>query len=212
MKFALALLALALTGASAFMGPKVAHAPARSAAVSMSYDKELGVQKPLGYWDPLNLLEGAPQERFDRLRHVELKHGRIAMLAVLGQIVTKAGIRLPGDIDYEGTHFTDIGTGWDAWMNQVPDAGKYQILALIFFLEVGIMKDQAGSMDDRAAPGEFPGDFRNGYIDFGWDKLSDADKLKKRSVELNNGRAAQMGILALMVHEQLGVSIWPGGI
>ena len=33
--------------------------------------------------------------------------------------VTKAGIRLPGDIDYEGTHFTDIGTGWDAWMNQV---------------------------------------------------------------------------------------------
>ena len=28
------------------------------------------------------------------------------------------------------------------------------------------MKDQAGSMDDRAAPGEFPGDFRNGYIEY----------------------------------------------
>ena len=42
--------------------------------------------------------------------------------------------------------------------------------------------------------------------------MSEADKLKKRSIELNNGRAAQMGILALMVHEQLGVSLWPGGI
>jgi len=28
--------------------------------------------------------------------------------------------------------------------------------------------------------------------------------MEKRAVELNNGRAAQMGILGLMVHEQLG--------
>ena len=34
-------------------------------------------------------------------------------------------------------------------------------------------------------------------------KSSDEDKLQKRAVELNNGRAAQMGILGLMVHEQL---------
>ena len=67
-------------------------------------------------------------------------------------------------------------------------------------------------MRKQAAPGAFPGDFRNGYIDFGWDKLSPEEQRKKRSIELNNGRAAQMGILALMVHEQLGVSIWPGGI
>ena len=33
---------------------------------------------------------------------------------------------------------------------------------------------------------------------------SDETKLKKRAVELNNGRAAMMGILGLMVHEQLG--------
>ena len=52
----------------------------------MSYDSELGVQKPLGFWDPLGIVEGASQERFDRLRYVEVKHGRIAMLAVLGQI------------------------------------------------------------------------------------------------------------------------------
>jgi len=50
---------------------------------------------------------------------------------------------------------------------------------------------------------EFPGDFRNGYIDFGWDELSPETQEFKRAIELNNGRAAQMGILALMVHEKL---------
>jgi hypothetical protein len=34
------------------------------------------------------------------LRYVEIKHGRVAMLAVLGHIVTTAGVRFPGDIDY----------------------------------------------------------------------------------------------------------------
>lgn len=47
-------------------------------------------------------------------------------------------------------------------------------------------------------------DFRNGALDFGWDSKSDEWKKKKRAIELNNGRAAQMGILGLMVHEKMG--------
>ena len=47
------------------------------------------------------------------------------------------------------------------------------------------------------------GDFRNGYIDFGWDTFTEEEKLSKRAIELNNGRAAQLGILGLMVHEQI---------
>lgn len=41
-----------------------------------------GAQPPLGFWDPLGLLKEADQDRFDRLRFVELKHGRIAMLGI----------------------------------------------------------------------------------------------------------------------------------
>ena len=52
--------------------------------------------------------------------------------------------------------------------------------------------------------GEFPGDFRNGAIDFGWDSFDEETKLQKRAIELNQGRAAQMGLLGLMVHDQLG--------
>ena len=51
--------------------------------------------KPPAHQDPIGLVENVDQERFDRLRSVELKHGRVSMLAVLGHIVTSNGIRLP---------------------------------------------------------------------------------------------------------------------
>ena len=50
---------------------------ARSSALKMSFESEIGAQAPLGFWDPLGLLVDADQERFDRLRTVETKHGRI---------------------------------------------------------------------------------------------------------------------------------------
>jgi hypothetical protein len=47
------------------------------------------------------------------------------------------------------------------------------------------------------------GDFRNGSFDLGWDAFSPEEQERKRAIELNQGRAAMMGILALMVHEML---------
>jgi hypothetical protein len=123
------------------------------------------------------------------------------MLAVAGYLTTAAGIRLPGDINYSGLSFSEIPGGIKA-LSAVPKEGWGQIFGFIFFLEL-IMRDITGE-------GEFVGDFRNGAIDFGWDSFDEETKLKKRAIELNQGRAAQMGILALMVHEQLGVPILPG--
>jgi hypothetical protein len=192
--FRSAVIALTLGSAAAFVAPKAA----RSTTVVKAFESEIGAQPPLGCFDPLGMLEDADQDRFDRLRYVEIKHGRISMLAVLGHLVTTAGIRLPGDIDYSGTSFASIGSGW-AGYQQVPVSGAFQIFAFIGFLECFIMKDQANG----AEPGEFPGDFRNGAIDFGWDTFDEETQASKRGIELNNGRAAQMGILALMVHDQL---------
>jgi hypothetical protein len=138
----------------------------------------------------LNLLDGADQARFDRLRYVEIKHGRIAMLAVLGHIHTTFGARVPGDISY-GTSFASVKTGI-AGLKDIPTAGLIQIVAFIGFLEVFVMKDKG--------LGEFPGDLRNGMIKW---KGTEEELRVKRAIELNNGRAAQMGILGLMVHEML---------
>jgi Chlorophyll A-B binding protein len=166
-----------------------------STALNMAFESELGAQAPLGFWDPLGLVADGDQEKFDRLRYVEIKHGRICMLGVVGYLTTAAGIRLPGDIDYSGTKFSDIPGGW-AGSFAVPVAGALQVLAFVGFLELAVMKDITG--------GEFVGDFRNGALDLGWDSFDEETKLSKRAIELNQGRAAQMGLLGLMVHDQLG--------
>ncbi|KAL7484657.1 hypothetical protein ACHAW6_010290 [Cyclotella cf. meneghiniana] len=189
--------AAAIASAAAFAPVQTGKATTALAA----FENELGVQPPLGFFDPLGLLDNADQERFDRLRYVEIKHGRIAQLAFLGNIITRAGVHLPGNIDYAGHSFDSFPNGWAAING--PDAisgtGLGQIVAFIGFLELFVMKDITG--------GEFVGDFRNGAIDFGWDTFSEEKKLQKRAIELNQGRAAMMGILGLMVHEQLGGSI-----
>ena len=76
-----------LVGAAAFAPVSQV---ARSSALKMSFESEIGAQPPLGFWDPLGLLDDADQARFDRLRCVENKHGRISMLAILGHLVTSA--------------------------------------------------------------------------------------------------------------------------
>jgi hypothetical protein len=191
-------LALTVASASAFVAaPRAAASLTAVAAGTSGFDNDFEI-RTYGTWDPLGLLADADQERFDRLRYVEIKHGRICMLGMLGHIVTTSGIRLPGDINYAGTSFASIKTGI-AGLADVPVAGLAQIVAFVGFLELVVMKDSANG----AAPGEFPGDFRNGYIDFGWDSYNEDAKNFKRAIELNNGRAAQMGLLALMVHEKL---------
>jgi hypothetical protein len=164
-----------------------------------AFENELGAQQPLGFFDPLGLVTDGDQSKFDNLRYVEIKHGRICQLAFLGQIVTRNGQHLPGAIDKAGHTFESYPNGWAAIQgpDAIPGGGLAQIIAFIAVLELSVMKDVTGT-------GEFVGDFRNGFIDFGWNKLNPETQLKKRAVELNQGRAAMMGILGLMIHEQIG--------
>jgi len=189
--------AAAIASAAAFAPSSVGKASTELRA----FESELGAQPPLGFYDPLGFLDNADQETFDRLRYIELKHGRISQLAFLGQITTRAGIHFPGDIDREGHAFASFPNGLAAinGPDSISSAGLLQILALVAFLEIRVMTDVTGES-------EFRGDFRNGY-DFGWAKQSEEWKLQKRAVELNQGRAAMCGILGLMVHEQLGGSV-----
>jgi len=122
------------------------------------------------------------------------------MLAVVGYLVQEAGIRLPGNIDYSGDTFGDVRNGFAAF-EDIPSGGIAQLVLFVGFLELAVMKDITG--------GEFIGDFRNESFDLGWDSFDPETQAQKRGIELNQGRAAMMGILALMVHEQLGVSLIP---
>jgi hypothetical protein len=190
MKSTIAAIALCAGSAAAFAPAQVA----KTSSALKAFENELGAQAPLGFFDPLGLLKDADQARFDRLRYVELKHGRIAQLAFLGQIVTRAGYHFPGS--FGDVPISSIPPGWAAF-SVLPEKGLWQIVLFVGFLELAVMKDVNGT-------GEFPGDFRNGFVDFGWDSFDEETKLQKRAIELNNGRAAMMGILGLMMHEQIG--------
>lgn len=194
----LAVLSSLLAGAAAF-------APASQKAASTTalgaFENEIGAQEPLGYWDPLGLVADGNQEKFDRLRYVEIKHGRICMLAVVGYLTTEFGVRLPGVISYDGTTFDSIPSGFGA-LSAMPAAGLAQILAFVGYLEIAGWKQAEGS---------FPGDFSASSFPVGFIDQAKTEEQKTlyRAQELNQGRAAQMGILALMVHEKLGVDILP---
>jgi hypothetical protein len=124
-----------------------------------------------------------------------VKHGRIAMLAVAGHIVAASGYRFPGALG-GGVNFADVPASGFQALAACPTGGLLQIFLFIGFLELRVMKERV--------KGEFPGDLRNGVEFSGtWDSYSEATKDKKRNIELNNGRAAMMGILGLMVHEML---------
>eukprot|EP00541_Cyclophora_tenuis_P004805 CAMPEP_0116564718 /NCGR_PEP_ID=MMETSP0397-20121206/13482_1 /TAXON_ID=216820 /ORGANISM="Cyclophora tenuis, Strain ECT3854" /LENGTH=86 /DNA_ID=CAMNT_0004091379 /DNA_START=62 /DNA_END=318 /DNA_ORIENTATION=+ len=73
----------ALVSSAAAFAPSAAPRAQTALAVS---ELELGVTEPLGVYDPLGWLESQP-ESFERRRAVERKHGRVAMAAIVGNIV-----------------------------------------------------------------------------------------------------------------------------
>ncbi len=149
---------------------------------------ELGVTEPLGQFDPLKLLEKEP-EKFIRRRAVERKHGRIAMVAVVGNIVHNSKIFVfDGYISpTNALRFSDIPTGIDGLFS-IPIAGIAQILAFIGFIELAWLPAS-----------QYDGDYGVGW--FGNKILDPEERARKLNAELNNGRLAMIGILGSMVGE-----------
>ena len=87
---------------------------------------------------------------------------------------------------HNGIKFADVPAGLKAF-EVIPAAGTAQIVAFIGLIELGFQARQ-----EEIEEAQFKAS--------GWD-LETFER--KQAIELNNGRAAQMGILALMVHEKL---------
>ena len=62
-----------------------------------AFENELGVQAPVGFWDPAGFTADGSVEDFKRRRATEIKHGRISMLATMGYIT-------PSDLDLLKLH------------------------------------------------------------------------------------------------------------
>merc|ERR1711871_383873 len=138
LRFAVAL-ALA-SSAAAFtpspMGSMMTTASSvRSAPVRMGVESMEGVGPETGgkIFDPLGFSKIASDETLAWYRAAELKHGRVAMAATVGYALTASGVRFPGNLA-TGVPFDSLKTA-TAWDN-MPDAGKWQILGVIGIMEL----------------------------------------------------------------------------
>ena len=162
------------------------------------------------------------------LRHAEIKHGRVAMAGFVGYIFGANKIAFPWaiaggplagvgpfeDIPGETIMFSDIanaGAPADQW-DALPSAAKLQILGTIFILEwIGEVPQAGGEPHYMRGgkPGYYPS-LKNAegvphpvpfdlFNPFGLlPEQTEAQKERGRNVEINNGRAAMLGIFGFI--------------
>lgn len=163
-----------------------------------------GVTMPFGepgeyYWDPLNLAENISEEKFESYQSAEIKHGRVAMLAIVGELVQEkyvfpfaAQARAEGGPD---------GIQQLSWLNQNPDTAFSW--AAIFFV-AGYVDIQSTRANQDKAPGDLGDPFNadeaiRGSPDSGWVPGSPSFY---RNAEINHCRLAMTGIFAFWCAEQ----------
>merc|ERR1711874_369410 len=101
-----------------------------------AFEGELGVQAPVGFFDPLGFTKDGDEQSFKRRRSVEIKHGRICMLATMGYITPEITGKLPGYLSPStGLKFEDIPNGLGA-VSKVPFLGWIQIVGYAGFTEI----------------------------------------------------------------------------
>lgn len=184
----LAIAALLTSSAAAFgtfknkksVGTQKVSAPSFS-----GFENALGVIEPTGFWDPCNLTKGITQETFDQYRTAELKHGRVAQLAVIGY-VTQEVYRFDFDIA-PGLPCADVPNGVAA-INAIPALGWAQIFFLV------------GAVDYYG----YLGNFKIGKPELAPDVLE-----QRQLQELQHGRLAMLATLELFRHDSQNL-VQPG--
>jgi len=224
------ILALCLAPAAALVAP-VAPAAAQTKMSETKADLEAlqnSMPGPPGYWDPLDLAGSTilaqygvdtVEANIGWFRHAEIKHGRVAMAGFLGFIAHCTPI-VSGEhkfLPYRG--YVAGVTPQEQWDN-IPQAGKLQIIAFVGMLES--YGEGAGNPDGYThyTKGGLPGFYPSikgkgaGQITFDlykpfpiFPEQSEAQKERGRRVEVNNGRAAMLGLMSL-----LSASAVPGSV
>jgi Chlorophyll A-B binding protein len=156
----------------------------------------VGSSAPLGFFDPLGFTKGADAKTINKYRESELKHGRVAMLAVLGWLTQEKFHPLYGG-KISGNPLTAFG--------EVPPLAFVQIIAFCGLLEYAFSEAARGE-------GYKAGDYYG--ISTRFQDASNPAWTGFQTRELNNGRLAMFAIMGEIAHagitgkgalEQLGL-------
>jgi len=188
----------------------------------------------VGYWNPLGLgeegfediyistLPESSRSAIGWFRQAEIKHGRVAMAAFVGFIVGENGIHFPwalqgGPNPITYADLAAVGGACAQW-DAVPTLGKLQILGAIGILEIWGESGGTHYMAPGGKPGAYPSfapireylgqPTLDLYDPFGFSKNRTPEQ-KERGllVEINNGRAAMLGIMGFVSAAQVEGSV-----
>merc|ERR1712217_860974 len=169
-----------------------------------------GVTPPMDFFDPLGFSTDISPGKLLFYREVELKHGRVAMLAALGILVGENYHPLfGGNIDSPAIYAfqeTPLQTFWGAVVLALAIPEVYSVFT---FDEPGstkkdVLKNEQWTIELDHEPGNL------GFDPLGL-KPTDPDELvKMQSKELNNGRLAMIAVAGMVAQEVVtGQKLFP---
>eukprot|EP00438_Fugacium_kawagutii_P032778 Skav204668 [mRNA] locus=scaffold607:133907:143512:- [translate_table: standard] len=167
-----------------------------------AFENELGVQPPLGFWDPAGLSSDGDAREFYRRRVVEIKHGRVSIFP--GYISPSSELK-----------FADIPNGLAA-TTKVPAVGWFQYTIFCGICDLWLMHqvptNPPGKLCTRLF-GEETTNYEYGFLGLpgylGGKSISDPEVQKKKlNAELANGRLAMMAIIGMFFQDGLTGSAW----
>merc|ERR1719253_1733926 len=142
-----------------------------------------GASAPLGYFDPLGFCKGRNLEGVKRLREAEIMHGRVAMMATVGYLISESTPTITYGMN---VHHTIAN-------NQIPEVPGTVLFP--FFLAINISEALRASKG-WVEPGLGPL--------FTLRKPKDAEGFANmQTKELNNGRLAMLAAAGMCVQEQI---------
>ncbi len=165
------ILLASITGAAVFV-PASPQARTTTSLQMADFSKEIGAQLPLGYFNLLGIMKDADQEKFDLYRKIETKHGRIAVVAVLG---TSSLLRVTACLDWRNAKLDLVG------LLLSPEKFICNSLPLLVFLRWATPLGKTRLKKNHLEKSK-------------WD-VKAIKRKKATSIELNKDRAAQMGLL-----------------
>jgi len=193
---------VATTGGTQFAFPGVVEDKSKSNPL---LDQLPGNTRPIKAFDPLQLASCGSDETLNWFRAAELKHSRVAMLAVTGYLVQASGYHWPGMIS-DDLSFAQLSglKPFDAW-DQTPDNIKSWILFFAFCTELATESDASRRGGQHYMKGGKSPEIVFPKFDF---SNVDADTMiVKRSRELNNGRLAMIGIISFIAANNIPGSV-----
>jgi hypothetical protein len=153
-----------------------------------------GITGPLGFFDPVGFTTDKSEGKIRFYREVELKHGRLGMLAALGFLVGENFHPLfGGNIDapaYLAFQQTPLQTFWPLVVTAI---------AILEIYSVFTFNSPAGGEPWSIRSDHVPGDLGFDPLNL---KPTDPEELKTmQTKELNNGRLAMLAAAGMILQE-----------